>query len=77
MTEKYCCDRFLEDSTGIKPGVGRGFLYPKESHPDAQFELDEDGKSWNIKGCCGGGCYVVTGMLFCPYCGMRLIEEEQ
>ena len=33
------------------------------------FEKDPDG-SWNIMGCCGGGCYVVSGVKYCPYCGM-------
>lgn len=36
------------------------------------FEQDPDGETWNINGCCGGGCYVVTMMRFCPYCGSNL-----
>jgi len=37
-------------------------------------DQDSDG-AWAIKGCCGG-CYVVIGMKFCPYCGTRLPELE-
>lgn len=39
--------------------------------PTAQIEKDEDG-AWNINGCCGGGCCVVVGVKFCPFCGTNL-----
>jgi hypothetical protein len=51
---------------------GGGSLYPEEMRPLAQFEPAEDGQTWNIYGCCGGGCFVVTEMRFCPYCGTSL-----
>ena len=25
-----------------------------------------------IYGCCGGGCYVINGIKFCPFCGVKL-----
>jgi len=25
--------------------------------------------TYSLNGCCGGGCYVMTGMRFCPFCG--------
>lgn len=25
--------------------------------------------SWALNGCCGGGCFVMTGINFCPFCG--------
>ena len=25
-----------------------------------------------INGCCGGGCYVIKGIKFCPFCGEEL-----
>lgn len=28
-----------------------------------------DDGSLAIPGCCGGGCYVVPDLLFCPFCG--------
>lgn len=39
--------------------------------PSGEFELDDDG-DWNIGGCCGGGCYVVTKIKYCPFCGTKL-----
>ena len=41
-----------------------------------QFEQDANG-TWNINGCCGGGCYVVTSMRWCPFCGALIAEEPK
>lgn len=71
---KYCCDKFAEKASEIQAMVGGGSMYQQEAKPDAQFEPDEDGKTWNINGCCGGGCFVVTEMIYCPYCGSKLDE---
>lgn len=40
-----------------------------------QFERFEDG-TWDISGCCGGGCYVVRDMKFCPYCGTKTSRPQ-
>jgi hypothetical protein len=61
---KYCCEAFETNATRAK------------GEPVAQFEPDDDGETWNINGCCGGGCYVVTAMRFCPFCGSRLAALE-
>jgi hypothetical protein len=53
---EYCCEEFKNQTVCDPP----------------QFERDEDGKTWNVNGCCGGGCFVVMGMKFCPYCGTEL-----
>lgn len=53
----YCCNAFKEQAEG---------------GPDVGFDPDGDGKTWNINGCCGGGCFVVTAMCFCPFCGTKL-----
>lgn len=37
-----------------------------------QIERCDYGSSWNVHGCCGGGCYVLTEIKFCPFCGARL-----
>jgi len=66
----YCCKEFQEMVENYCDPVGSGLLYPIPP-PDGQFEKD-DNDTWNIYGCCGGGCYVVTGMKFCPFCGARL-----
>ena len=38
------------------------------------FTLLEDG--YAINGCCGGGCYVIHGIIYCPYCGEKLKGEN-
>lgn len=68
----YCCVAFMEKAKNLQAPAGSGLLYPREMRPSAQFEPDEDGETWNINGCCGGGCYVVTAMKFCPFCGTKL-----
>jgi hypothetical protein len=67
----FCCDKFAKQAGALQALSGGGGMYPAEMRPRAQFEPDTDG-SWNINGCCGGGCYVVTEMLFCPFCGSAL-----
>jgi len=29
-------------------------------------------QGWNVEGCCGGGCYVLSDIKFCPFCGTKL-----
>lgn len=55
---EYCCAAFAGQAT----------------HLHWQFEPDTETDSWNINGCCGGECHVVTDMRFCPYCGTRLVN---
>lgn len=59
MTE-FCCEKFAEQA---KPQI------PTSAGHIPQFVCDD---GWHINGCCGGGCYVVTEMKFCPYCGTKL-----
>lgn len=73
MTDQYCCEAFAKQAGYLQPPAGGGYMYPPSARPHAQFERDEDG-TWNINGCCGGGCYVVEDMRFCPYCGASLIK---
>lgn len=28
--------------------------------------------SWCVNGCCGGGCYVLQDLVFCPWCSAQL-----
>jgi len=37
-------------------------------NPDPQIEQSDDG-TWAVNGCCGGGCYVLIDVRFCPFCG--------
>lgn len=32
--------------------------------------------SWNIEGCCGGHCYVLDNVRFCPFCGAKLVSPD-
>jgi hypothetical protein len=69
---KFCCDKFAEEAGALKAPAGGGWMYPPEVRPSAQFECSEEDGTWNINGCCGGGCYVVSDMKFCPFCGTKL-----
>lgn len=76
---KVCCSEFGKLSghyEGIEVSVSP---VPK---PDAQIEHSEATGKWNINGCCGGGCFVVYGVKFCPFCGADIstkptVKEEQ
>ena len=34
------------------------------------------GDAYAIPGCCGGGCYVLVGVRFCPFCGTPIVAAE-
>ena len=36
----------------------------------------DESYGWCLPGCCGGGCYVMTNMVFCPFCGQALPVPE-
>lgn len=74
---KFCCDRFAEESGRIQAMEGEVFVYPPGMTKIVQFEPDYDGETWNINGCCGGNCFVVTEMRFCPFCGAKLEHPSQ
>lgn len=57
---KYCCDKF-EANTGTH-NVG----FEKPNSPREHNGL------WHVNGCCGGGCYVLQNIKFCPFCGTNL-----
>ena len=29
-------------------------------------------EGYSINGCCGGGCLIITGIKYCPFCGVVL-----
>jgi len=37
------------------------------------IDYDKEKKSFSINGCCGGGCYIITNIKYCPFCGEKLI----
>jgi hypothetical protein len=67
----FCCEALAKQVEDHKPFVGGGGLYPAAVHPSGQIEHSSDG-SWNVNGCCGGGCFVLHDMKFCPFCGTPL-----
>lgn len=72
---KYCCDRFKKECNEIQALMGGGYAYPKEMNPTSQIIFSDNGegkKTWNVNGCCGGGCYVLIDLKFCPWCGTKL-----
>ena len=68
---KPCCEKFAEQAA-LKALAGGGFAYPASSRPKGQIEHSLKDRVWNVNGCCGGGCYVITDLIFCPWCGSRL-----
>ena len=74
---KFCCDEFAKNAGALQATVGGGWIYPRNMRPLAQFEPDRDGQTWNINGCCGGSCWVVSEMRFCPYCGNSMAANAE
>ena len=69
---KICCKEFAKQMLD-KPSLAGGIsLYPRDFQPNSQGEYDEEEKNWNVNGCCGGGCYVLTDLRYCPWCGKDL-----
>ena len=48
----------------------------KEQVEEKQIEFYEKDRTWSVNGCCGGGCYVLSNIEFCPFCGKKLKELE-
>jgi len=43
----------------------------KDERISESVDEDKDG-TFAINGCCGGGCYVISGIAFCPFCGIKI-----
>jgi len=67
----FCCGQFEKEATSARTKIGGGYLYPGGGH-DAQIEFSG---GWHVNGCCGG-CYVLTDIKFCPFCGTALAEPN-
>jgi len=40
--------------------------------------IDNNGKEgFAIRGCCGGGCWVIQGIKYCPFCGIKLKQKGE
>lgn len=73
---KICCDKFATAIGTYRAPAGGGFLYPPGNMPSGQIERNVRG-GWSVNGCCGGGCYVLDDLNFCPFCGAALPPPEQ
>ena len=71
---KPCCNKFAEEAE-IQAFVGGGYLYPSSMRPTEQIEYDEQAGNWNVNGCCGGGCYVLRDLMYCPWCGASISNQ--
>lgn len=47
----------------------------KEQVEKRQIDLFLSEGKCHVYGCCGGGCYVLTNIIFCPFCGKKIINE--
>jgi len=55
--DEYCCDAFANRSN---------------LHHNAGGAITEnDDGTYNVNGCCGPGCHVLFGLIFCPWCCAR------
>ena len=39
--------------------------------------VDKLKDGYSINGCCGGGCYIIQKIKFCPFCGIELNNEAK
>jgi len=65
---KFCCEKFAEESANVQAASDGTFVYASRHRA---IEPDDDGETWNVNGCCGG-CFVLTEMRYCPFCGSKL-----
>ena len=43
-----------------------------ESHSWERIIVKSEDGTWNVNGCCGGGCFVIDDIKHCPFCGSEL-----
>lgn len=63
----YCCEGFKESATSKISSSPLAMVYGSKG---SQIEKHEG--IWYVNGCCGGGCSVLGGIEFCPFCGSKL-----
>ena len=77
---------FVDEDGGIFEEDGKPLFMPgpgcthlegaiKSKMVSTKVRMLDDG--YAIDGCCGGGCYVITGITFCPFCGERLVNVPE
>lgn len=72
---KVCCTEFEEQMLDEDISfAGGGFGYPPSMRPNTQGQFN--GKTWDVNGCCGGGCFVLTKLKFCPWCGSKISKQN-
>lgn len=72
---EVCCAEFAKQAE-LQAFVGGGSLYPQSAHPVAQIEPSEETGLWDVNGCCGGGCFVLNNLKYCPWCGKDISKSK-
>jgi hypothetical protein len=44
---------------------------------EEEFKMKKIIYGGTINGCCGGGCFVIHGIKFCPFCGKKIFEVKK
>ena len=48
-----------------------------EAHTGTHNKGFEFFDGWHLNGCCGGGCYVLADIRYCPFCGTHLLPPGE
>ena len=69
---EFCCERLAHEIAHTQSFSPSAIAYAGiTTPPTGQIEQTDTG-DWAVNGCCGGGCYVLTDIKFCPFCGTEL-----
>ena len=72
---KPCCEKWTEATGAVLSTGPAAMAYPGPG-ADAQIEHNPEAGSWDVYGCCGGQCFVLTDLKFCPWCGAPRTSAE-
>lgn len=71
--EHKCCDEWAK-ATGTVLSESATRIVAARLRPPADVQI-EFIKGWQVSGCCGGHCYVLSDLKFCPWCAAALPQE--
>ncbi len=49
----------------------------EEYHDKISEPVEKLDDGYAINGCCGGGCLVITGIIYCPFCGEKIFHKNE
>jgi len=41
----------------------------------SQPPITQSDGTFAVPGCCGGGCYIISEIVFCPFCGELIAKQ--